>query len=91
MLHPARAVRALAICALFVLWATPAAAQRRTFDRDWESDCSRWSRDRDSERYCDVVESTMTAPSGTGPAGARAADSFAPRCNCSRLYCKIAR
>lgn len=65
MLHPARAVRALAICALFVLWATPAAAQRRTFDRDWESDCSRWSRDRDSERYCDVVESTMTAPSGT--------------------------
>jgi len=65
MPHPSRIVRAAGALALLVLLAVPAAAQRRVGERDWMSDCQRWGRERDTERYCDVVESTMAAPGGT--------------------------
>jgi len=65
MLHPNRILRAAGACALLALLAAPASAQRRSGDRDWVSDCSRWGGDRDSERFCTIVESTMAAPGGT--------------------------
>jgi len=65
MSHPNGIIRAAGAFALLALLASPAAAQRRTYDRDWMSDCYKWSGDRDSERFCDVVESTIAAPGGT--------------------------
>lgn len=65
MFHPARNVRALSALALLAFVAAPAAAQRRNSERDWVSDCRRWSGDRDTERYCEVIESTIPAPGGT--------------------------
>lgn len=67
MFHPARIVRATGALACLALLAapSPADAQRRASEKDWASDCRRWSGDRDSERYCEVVESTIQAPGGT--------------------------
>jgi hypothetical protein len=65
MFHPVRNARALGALALLALVAVPAAAQRRNAERDWVSDCRRWSGNRDTERYCEVIESTIPAPSGT--------------------------
>jgi hypothetical protein len=62
MPHTARAIRALAIVALLALVTLPAAAQRR--DRDWGR-CSSWDGDRDMERVCNVIETTIAVPSGT--------------------------
>jgi hypothetical protein len=64
MFPSASAARTVAVLPLLFLLASPAEAQRRS-DRDWVSECSRWSGDRDSERFCEVVESTVAAPGGT--------------------------
>lgn len=64
MSHAARAFRALPAFVLLVLVALPAAAQRRTGDRDWDR-CSSWNGDRDTERACNLTEITIAAPGGT--------------------------
>jgi hypothetical protein len=64
MFRPARACRAIPLLALMVLVTLPAAAQRRTRDRDWDR-CSVWDGDRDSERVCNLTETTIAAPGGT--------------------------
>jgi len=64
MRHPNGTIRAAGAFALLALLAAPAFAQRRS-DRDGMSDCSRWDGDRDGERFCTIIESTIAAPGGT--------------------------
>ncbi|HEU5217575.1 MAG TPA: DUF4097 family beta strand repeat-containing protein [Gemmatimonadales bacterium] len=64
MFRPARAARVLPFVALLALAALPAAAQRSSRDRDFDR-CSDWSGDRDMERVCNVIQSTIALPGGT--------------------------
>lgn len=64
MSHPARAIRALSLGALLALIASPAAAQRSPRDRSSDR-CSSWGGNRDSERVCNLTETTIAAPGGT--------------------------
>ena len=60
------ASRALPLVCLLALMALPAAAQRRDRDRDGDwNRCSSWNGDRDTERVCNITETTIAAPGGT--------------------------
>jgi hypothetical protein len=51
--------------AVTMLATTPGAAQRRSDDRGWRFECSRWRGDDDGERVCSISETTIPAPGGT--------------------------